>query len=171
MMWKNVTQGTQTETCSCHLYVLYYSQTPATIEAFVKRRVCMGLMFTSGSNVRSILSGSMIHSSRGPILNACPYLALVQSLSFIPHSFIIEMNLLKRLFSIGTKKSKKKRTQIVHNVPLPEHDWSKLQATEDHEHEAAVGRLLRSSSARYAETPEPCYANLPPLRKELHNAF
>lgn len=83
------------------------------------------------------------------------------------------MNLLKRLFSIGSKKNKKQRTQIVHNVPLPEvpeHDRLGSQANDDQEHEAAVGRLLRSSSARYAETPELNYATLPPLRKELHHA-
>ena len=78
------------------------------------------------------------------------------------------MNLLKRLFSIGSKKNKKERTRIVHNVPIPEHDWSTLQVNNDQEHEAAVGRLLRSSSARCAQTPELNYANLPPLRKELH---
>ena len=80
------------------------------------------------------------------------------------------MNLLKRLFSLGGKKNKKKRAQIVHNVPLPEHDLSGLQANDDLEHEAAVGRLLRSSSARYVETPEPDYATLSPLRKDLHDA-
>ena len=79
------------------------------------------------------------------------------------------MNLLKRLFSLGGKKNKKKRVQIVHNVPLPENDSLGLQANDDQEHEAAVGRLLRSSSARYAETSEPDYATLPPLRKELHD--
>lgn len=87
----------------------------------------------------------------------------------ISRSFVIEMNLLKRLFSLGGKKNKKKRAQIVHNVPLPEHDLSGLQANDDLEHEAAVGRLLRSSSARYVETPEPDYATLSPLRKELHD--
>ena len=81
------------------------------------------------------------------------------------------MNLLKRLFSIGSKKNKKKRAQIVHNVPLPEHDLSGLQVNDDQEHEAAVGRLLRSSSARYAEAPELDYATLAPLRKALHDAI
>ena len=79
------------------------------------------------------------------------------------------MNLLKRLFSIGSKKNKKKRVQIVHNVPLPEHNLSGLQVNDDQEHEAAVGRLLRSSSARYVETPESDFAALSPLRKELHD--
>ena len=81
------------------------------------------------------------------------------------------MNLLKRLFSLGSKKNKKKQPQILHNVPLPEHDLLGFQANDDQEHEAAVGRLLRSSSARYAETPELDFATLPPLRKELHDEF
>ena len=80
------------------------------------------------------------------------------------------MNLLKRLFSLGGKKNKKK-AQIVHNVPLPERDLSGLQPNDDQEHEAAVGHLLRSSSARYVETSEPDYATLSPLRKELHDAI
>ena len=80
------------------------------------------------------------------------------------------MNLLKRLFSICGKKNRKKRAQIVHNVPIPEHDLTGLQANDDQEHEAAVGRLLRSSSARYVETPELDYATLSPMRKELHDA-
>ena len=89
----------------------------------------------------------------------------------LSRSFVIEMNLLKRLFSLGGKKNKKKRAQIVHNVPLPEHDLSGLQANDDLEHEAAVGRLLRSSSARYVETPEPDYATLSPLRKDIDPAI
>lgn len=79
------------------------------------------------------------------------------------------MNLLKRLFSIGSKKNKKKHPQIVHIVPLPEQDLLGLQTNDDQEHEAAVGRLLRSSSARYVEMPELDFATLPPLRKELHD--
>ena len=79
------------------------------------------------------------------------------------------MNLLKRLFSIGSKKNKKRRAQIVHNVPIPEHDLLEFQANDEQEHEAAVGRLLRSSSARYTETPELDFTSLPSLRKELHD--
>ena len=67
----------------------------------------------------------------------------------------------------GGKKNKK-WAQIVHNVPLLEHNLSGLQANDDLEHEAAVGWLLQSSSARYVETPEPDYAALSPLCKELH---
>ena len=83
----------------------------------------------------------------------------------------LEMNLLKRLFSLGGKKNKKRQAQIVHNVPIPEHDLSGLQANYDQEHEAAVGRLLRSTSARYVDTPDSDYATLSPLRKELHDAI
>jgi hypothetical protein len=68
------------------------------------------------------------------------------------------------------KNPKKKQTQIIHNVPLPEHDWSGLQAN-DQEHEAAVRRLLRSSSARYAETPELDYATLPPLPHPINKVI
>ena len=112
-------------------------------------------------------------------IKSCPYLVQVQVQSIhspcrhipLSRSFVIEMNLLKRLFSLGGKKNKKKRAQIVHNVPLPEHDLSGLQANDDLEHEAAVGRLLRSSSARYVETPEPDYATLSPLRKDIDPAI
>ena len=68
------------------------------------------------------------------------------------------MGFLKRIFSIGSKKNKK-RPQIVHNVD------AKLRALEEEEHEAAIGRLLRASSARYKVVSEVDYASLPPLRK------
>lgn len=68
------------------------------------------------------------------------------------------MGFLKRIFSIGSKKNKK-RPHIVHNVDAG------LRAIEEEEHEAAIGRLLRSSSARYAIVSELDYASLPPLRK------
>ncbi|KAJ3510832.1 hypothetical protein NLJ89_g4447 [Agrocybe chaxingu] len=72
------------------------------------------------------------------------------------------MGLLKRLFSIGSKKNKKQRPAIVHNVPLPEEPEVE-GALNDAEHEAAVGRLLRSTSARFVERPEFDYASLPPI--------
>jgi hypothetical protein len=77
------------------------------------------------------------------------------------------MGLLKRLFSLGSKKSKKQRPPIVHNTPIPEQPWSEVRTADDEEHEAAVSRLLRSSSARFTENPELNYATLPPLRKRL----
>lgn len=68
------------------------------------------------------------------------------------------MGFLKRIFSIGSKKHKK-RPHIIHNVDAG------LRAIEEEEHEAAVGRLLRSSSARFAVVSEVDYTSLPPLRK------
>lgn len=68
------------------------------------------------------------------------------------------MGFLKRIFSIGSKKNKK-RPHIVHNVD------ARLRAVEEEEHEAAVGRLLRSSSAHYAVVSEANYASLAPLRE------
>lgn len=77
------------------------------------------------------------------------------------------MGFLKRIFSLGSKKNKKERGErlrIIHNVPaLPTHHT--LSTNEEEEHEAAVGRLLRSSSARFAITPPVDYSTLPPLRK------
>jgi hypothetical protein len=71
------------------------------------------------------------------------------------------MGFLKRIFSIGSKKSKK-RPHIVHNVKV---DTGLGGIWEEEEHEATVGRLLRSSSARFAVVSELDYASLPPLRK------
>lgn len=72
------------------------------------------------------------------------------------------MGLLKRIFSIGSKKNRdaKKTTkpQIVQVDPG-------LRAIEEEENEAAVGRLLRSSSTRYAVVSELNYASLSPLRE------
>ncbi len=77
------------------------------------------------------------------------------------------MGLLKRLFSLGSKKNKKQRSPIVHNTPIPEQPWSEIRVVDDEEHEAAVSRLLRSSSARFVETAMLDYTTLPPLRKQL----
>ncbi|KAG6891185.1 hypothetical protein C0995_008437 [Termitomyces sp. Mi166 len=67
------------------------------------------------------------------------------------------MGFLKRIFSLGSKKNKKQRPNIVHNVD------AKLRALEEAEHEAAIGRLLRSSSTRYTVVSEVEYSSLPPL--------
>ncbi|KAF8966318.1 hypothetical protein BDZ97DRAFT_1809006, partial [Flammula alnicola] len=77
----------------------------------------------------------------------------------------------KRLFSIGSKKNKKQRPPIVHNVPVPELPWSGMSAVNEEEHEAAVGRLLRSSSARFVESSELNYATLPPLPHPINNVI
>lgn len=81
------------------------------------------------------------------------------------------MGLLKRLFSIGGKKNKQKRHEITHNVPLPEQSGPGLRTIDEEEHEAAVGRLLRSSSTRFAVVSEVDYASLPPLRKSPMSLF
>ncbi len=75
------------------------------------------------------------------------------------------MGFLKRLFSIGSKKNKSKRVPIIHNVPLPE---PTILPMNHEDHEAAVGRLLRSTSARVAETSELDYATLPPIRESFY---
>jgi hypothetical protein len=75
------------------------------------------------------------------------------------------MGFLKRLFSLGSKKDKK-RAQVPVSAPpqAPSIDEEQRRKLEE-EHEAAVGRLLRSSSSRYAVVKEIDYTNLPPLRK------
>ncbi|KIM44646.1 hypothetical protein M413DRAFT_66915 [Hebeloma cylindrosporum] len=81
------------------------------------------------------------------------------------------MGLFKRLFSLGSKKSKKQRPAIVHNTPIPEQPWSEVRAVDDEEHEAAISRLLRSSSARFVETAELNYATLPPLPHPINKVI
>jgi hypothetical protein len=71
------------------------------------------------------------------------------------------MGFLKKFFSIGSKKSKR-RESVHHNLEsLPKH----LQSTGEEDAEAAVSRLLRSSSARFPVESGSNYASLPPLRK------
>ncbi|KAF9482540.1 hypothetical protein BDN70DRAFT_874888 [Pholiota conissans] len=88
------------------------------------------------------------------------------------------MGLLKRLFSMGSKKNKKERPPIIHNVPVPELPWAGLPTASssnlpnnDEEHEAAVGRLLRSSSARFTESSDLNYATLPPLPHPINHVI
>ena len=68
------------------------------------------------------------------------------------------MGFLKRIFSIGSKKGKKCPQTIKVDSEL-------RGIREEEEHEANVGRLLRSSSTRYAVVSELDYTSLPPLRK------
>ncbi|KAG6821205.1 hypothetical protein H0H93_004026 [Arthromyces matolae] len=75
------------------------------------------------------------------------------------------MGFLKRLFSIGSKKNKKERPQIVHNVD------AKQRALEEEAHEAAIGRLLRSSSTRYTVVSEVEYSSLPPLPHPINDVL
>lgn len=77
-------------------------------------------------------------------------------------TLFLTMGFLKRLFSIGGKK-KSKHVPIAHNVPLPQ--LPTIPPMNDEEHEAAVGRLLRSTSARVTENSELDYATLPPIRE------
>jgi len=94
------------------------------------------------------------------------------SITFLFTTFLeFEMGLLKRLFSLGSKKNKKQRPPIVHNTPILEQPWLEVRTVDDEEHEAAVSRLLRSSSARFVETAELNYTTLPPLRKQLLSIF
>jgi hypothetical protein len=69
------------------------------------------------------------------------------------------MGFLKKFFSIGSKKSK--RRELAH------HDLESLhlQPTREEDAEAEVSRLLRSSSARFPVDSGSNYASLPPLRK------
>jgi hypothetical protein len=67
------------------------------------------------------------------------------------------MGFLKKFFSIGSKKSK--RRELAH------HDLASLQPTREEDAEAEVSRLLRSSSARFPVESGSNYASLPPLRK------
>lgn len=66
------------------------------------------------------------------------------------------MGFLKKFFSIGNKKSKK------HSLPI--HQPKQQQPLEE-DTEAAVSRLLRSSSARFGVESGLNYASLPPLRE------
>ncbi|KAG6886238.1 hypothetical protein C0993_010800 [Termitomyces sp. T159_Od127] len=73
------------------------------------------------------------------------------------------MGLLRRIFSLGSKKNKKQNSQSAHNVN------AKLRALEEEEHEAAIGRLLRSSSTRYTVVSEVEYSSLPPLPHPIND--
>jgi hypothetical protein len=76
------------------------------------------------------------------------------------------MGFLKRIFSIGSKRNKKKHPQVgQHSDEIS----SGLRPIQEEEYEAAASRLLRSSSARFAVVSELDYASLPPLRKFLKN--
>lgn len=77
------------------------------------------------------------------------------------------MGFLKKFFSIGSKKSKR-RESVHHNLEsLPKH----LQSTGEEDAEAAVSRLLRSSSARFPVESGSNYASLPPLPHPINNVL
>lgn len=75
------------------------------------------------------------------------------------------MGFLKRLFSMGSKSKKQKNRNVVHNVPIPGPEYVSTPIPEEEDHEVAIGRLLRSSSQRYAVVAEVDYSNMPPMRK------
>ncbi|KAG6812774.1 hypothetical protein H0H92_000544 [Tricholoma furcatifolium] len=64
-----------------------------------------------------------------------------------------------------SKKQRQQRPQITHNVD------AKQRAQEEAEHEAAVGRLLRSSSTRYTVVSEVEYSSLPPLPHPINDVL
>ncbi|KAK7056398.1 hypothetical protein VNI00_002952 [Paramarasmius palmivorus] len=77
------------------------------------------------------------------------------------------MGFFKRILSIGSKsskKNKKKRSEIVHNVPVDE-VGCRPEAPREDDTEVAVNLLLRSSSTRYAVVAEMDCTSLPPLRE------
>ncbi|KAJ6607507.1 hypothetical protein B0H10DRAFT_552654 [Mycena sp. CBHHK59/15] len=77
---------------------------------------------------------------------------------------------LKRFFSIGSKRNKKKRgpaaAATAHLHPIPE-----LAVLDDSAAEAAANQLLRSSSARYAVVSEFDYNSLPPLPHPINHVL
>lgn len=80
------------------------------------------------------------------------------------------MGFLKKFFSIGSKKSK--RRELAHHdlesLPsIPKH----LQPTREEDAEAEVSRLLRSSSARFPVESGSNYASLPPLPHPINNVL
>ncbi|KAK1219645.1 hypothetical protein PQX77_017596 [Marasmius sp. AFHP31] len=78
------------------------------------------------------------------------------------------MGLFKRILSLGSKKSKKKRPEIVHNVQVDE-VGCRPQASTEEDTEAAVNLLLRSSSTRFAVVSEMDCTSLPPLPHPINN--
>lgn len=76
------------------------------------------------------------------------------------------MGIFRKIFSIGSKKSKKRPT-VKHATPPPTSPPSNLKvAQQEEEAEAEVSRLLRSSSARLAIHPQ---LTLPPLSHPIDN--
>lgn len=82
------------------------------------------------------------------------------------------MGFLKRIFSLKYMGSKKKQDQKQQKQDERQEQKGRRQLNTheelqvmDQEHEADIGRLLRSSSARYAVVSELDYASFPPLRE------
>ncbi|KAJ3567460.1 hypothetical protein NP233_g6355 [Leucocoprinus birnbaumii] len=84
------------------------------------------------------------------------------------------MGFFKRFFSFGSKKDKKRASipdALVAAPKTPSTDNERKRKLEEEEHEAAVGRLLRSSSSRYAVVKEIDYSNLPPLPHPINDVL
>lgn len=79
------------------------------------------------------------------------------------------MGFLKRILSLGSKKSRRKRAQLaLSNDCVDEVGAHTKQAVNsDDDSEVAANLLLRSSSARYAVIAETDFTSLPPLREYL----
>ncbi|TFK75022.1 hypothetical protein BDN72DRAFT_811874 [Pluteus cervinus] len=75
------------------------------------------------------------------------------------------MGFLKRIFSLGGKKNKKNR-QPDAQQPVP-----RLNPVDEEDHEIVAGRLLRSSSTRFAVVAEVDYNSLPPLPHPINNVL
>ncbi|EGN96734.1 hypothetical protein SERLA73DRAFT_184894, partial [Serpula lacrymans var. lacrymans S7.3] len=80
------------------------------------------------------------------------------------------MGFLKKFFSIGSKKSKK-RSLAVHHDELPPIPEVLQPPPQEDENEEAISRLLRSSSARFPITSELDYGSLPPLPHPINNVI
>lgn len=80
------------------------------------------------------------------------------------------MGFLKKFFSIGSKKSKRRELapHDLESLPsIPKH----LQPVREEDAEAEVSRLLRSSSARFPVESGSNYASLPPLPHPINNVL
>ncbi|KAG2364841.1 hypothetical protein BDR07DRAFT_731071 [Suillus spraguei] len=80
------------------------------------------------------------------------------------------MGFLKKFFSIGSKKSKKRESTHHDLESLPSVPTG-AQPTREEDAEAAVSRLLRSSSARFPVESGSNYASLPPLPHPINNVL
>lgn len=82
------------------------------------------------------------------------------------------MGIFKKFFSIGSKKSKRRfdAKPVVH-PPVPSIVQKNLSVSQEDEVEAAVSRLLRSSSARIAADSEVDFAPLPPLPHPINTVI
>ncbi|KAK2463580.1 hypothetical protein APHAL10511_004331 [Amanita phalloides] len=96
------------------------------------------------------------------------------------------MGFLQRFFSLKSIRSKKKQKQMQQNEQKGQEQQQQpqeqrqqlilnsneeLRVVDDQEHEAAIGRLLRSSSARFAAVSELDYAPLSPLPHPINNVI